>query len=77
MFNDENSKQFCKIGGPFVLLVCCPVVAWISFSVFKKAIDAGEIIKAREYFEIGLINLFLLFVGGFYTYKGFEEKFWK
>lgn len=73
MSNEESSKQFCKIGGLFVLLVCFPFVAWASYSVFKKDFDAGEIITAREYFEIVLINLFLLFIGVFCTHKGFKD----
>lgn len=77
MFDDESSKQICKVGGPFVLLVCCPIIIWLSYYVFKKAIDAGEVITTRNIVEIGLVNLFAISIGLFSTYKGYEDKFRK
>lgn len=77
MFNEDLSKQICKIGGPFVLLICCPIIFWLSYYVFKKAIDDGEIVTTRNIVEIGLVNIFCIFVGIISTYKGYENRFRK
>lgn len=77
MFNDESSKQICKIGGPFILLVCLPAVIWALYSMIQKESLAGNPLTTKVIVQMGLFVLALIFGGLFFTYKGYEDKFRK
>lgn len=77
MFNDDLSKQICKIGGPFILFICLPGVLWALANMVKKESLAGNPLTIKVMIEMVLFVLFLFFGGLFFTYKGYEDKFRK
>jgi len=77
MFDGDESKQICKVGGPFVLIICCPLLGWTTYYVFKKSYRRREVVTMKDVIQIGLVNLFGIFIGPVSIYKGYEEKFRK
>lgn len=77
MGNTELSKQLCKIGGPFVLLVCFPFLLFVSYDITQKDIRAGLPVSNKWIFEIAIWNLAFFLIGAISTYKGYEDKFRK
>lgn len=74
MFNEEMTKQICKIGGPFILLCCLPAVIWAFRNMIERETLNGNPLTMKALITM-IVFVVVLIVGGlFCTYKGYEDK---
>lgn len=77
MFNDDLSKQICKIFGPLIVFLGFPLLSYIFYKVVLKDLNSGIQVGNKTISEMIIICISILFFGLFTTYKGYEDKFKK
>lgn len=75
MFNDDLSKQICKIFGPIIVFLGFPLLSYICYKVVLKDLNSGVQVSNKTISE--MIIVCIIVFGLFTTYKGYEDKFRK